>query len=107
MAGLPVAGAGVLGVGYARGVEPGWVERAEVSFAGLHPAFDGYRVVQISDVHADGWMTPQRFSDAVWPVNAERPDLAVFTGDLVTSDGFSRTFRWRGSRRGSSGRCGR
>lgn len=94
MAGLSVAGGGVLGiggVGYARGVEPGWVdvERIEVPLAGLARAFDGYRVVQISDVHADGWMTPKRLSDAVRLVNGERPDLVAFTGDLVTVDDFS------------------
>jgi len=78
-------------MGYARAVEPGWVsvERVEVSLAGLVRAFDGYRVVQISDVHADGWMTPERLSDAIRLVNGERPDLVVFTGDLVTSDDFS------------------
>jgi hypothetical protein len=91
MAGLSVAGAGVLGAGYARGVEPGWVdvEHVEVSIAGLARVFDGYRVVQIGDVHADGWMTPERLSDAVRIVNAERPDLVAFTGDLVTADDFS------------------
>ena len=94
MAGLSVVGAGTLGlggVGYARGVEPGWVdaERVEVSLARLSRAFDGYRVVQISDVHADGWMTPERLSDAIRRVNGERPDLVVFTGDLVTTDALS------------------
>ncbi len=94
MIGVSAVGAGVLGVGgmgYARAVEPGWVsvERVEVSLAGLVRAFDGYRVVQISDVHADGWMTPERLSDAIRLVNGERPDLVVFTGDLVTSDDFS------------------
>jgi uncharacterized protein len=91
MAGLSVAGAGVLGAGYARGVEPGWVdvEHVEVSIAGLARVFDGYRVVQIGDVHADGWMTPERLSEAVRLVNAERPDLVAFTGDLVTADDFS------------------
>ncbi len=87
MAGLSVAGAGVLGiggVGYARRVE-----RVEVALAGLARAFDGYRVVQISDVHADGWMTPERLSDAIRLVVGERPDLVAFTGDLVTSDDFS------------------
>ena len=39
------------------------LERVGVSLAGMSRAFDGYRVVQISDVHADGWMTPERLSD--------------------------------------------
>jgi uncharacterized protein len=91
MAGLSAAGAGVLGAGYARGVEPGWVEveRVGVSLARLARVFDGYRVVQISDVHADGWMTPARLSDVVRIVNGERPDLVAFTGDLVTAGDLS------------------
>ena len=89
--GLSVAGVGVLGVGYARGVEPGWVdlERVEVSLAGMSRAFDRYRVVQISDVHANGWMTPERLSDVIRRVNGERPNLVVVTGDLVTADDLS------------------
>lgn len=94
MVGFSAVGVGALGlggVGYARAVEPGWVdlERGEVSIVGLARAFDGYRVVQISDVHADGWMTPARLSDVVRLVNGERPDLVAFTGDLVTADDFS------------------
>ena len=88
---LGVGALGFGGVGYARGVEPGWVdlERVEVSIAGLARTFDGYRVVQVSDVHADGWMTPERLSDVVRTINGERPDLVAFTGDLVTADDFS------------------
>ncbi len=94
MVGFSAVGVGVLGlggVGYARAVEPEWVdlERSEVSIVGLDRAFDGYRVVQISDVHADGWMTPARLSDVVRLVNGEWPDLVAFTGDLVTADDFS------------------
>lgn len=91
MAALSVGGTGALGFGYAWGVEPGWVdvERVEVGLPRLDGAFDGYRIVQVSDVHADGWMTPGRLSDAVRLVNGERPDLVAFTGDLVTSDDFA------------------
>lgn len=51
----------------------------------LAPAFHGYRVVQISDIHMDRWMTPARLTGIVELVNQQRPDLAVITGDFVTS----------------------
>lgn len=91
MAALSAGVTGALGFGYAWWVEPGWVgvERVEVGLPRLDAAFDGYRVVQVSDVHADGWMTPGRLSDAVRLVNGERPDLVALIGDLVTSDDFA------------------
>jgi predicted MPP superfamily phosphohydrolase len=57
----------------------------EVKIAGLPPAFDGYRVAQISDIHC-GSFTPKRKIDGwVTRLNAARPDLIAVTGDLVTS----------------------
>jgi predicted MPP superfamily phosphohydrolase len=61
------------------------VERHEVRVAGLHPKLDGYRIVQLSDLHV-GAMHPSwwamRWARAA---NAEAADLAVVTGDMVTS----------------------
>ncbi len=46
--------------------------------------FDGYRIVQISDLHLGTWGTDTRFlSELVTTVNNLKPDLIVFTGDLV------------------------
>lgn len=49
-------------------------------------AFDGYRIVQLSDIHIGSWQgntaAIQRLVDLV---NAQHPDLIVFTGDLVNS----------------------
>lgn len=84
--GVPAVGAA--GYGYVRAIEPGWVaiERQELVLADLPTAFAGYRIVQISDLHADGeWMTPDRIRDVVRQVNALTPDLIAFTGDLITS----------------------
>lgn len=61
------------------------VKTTEVPVKGLPKAFDGYRIVQISDLHVEGfggdtaWMA--RLVDTV---NSLRPDLVVFTGDLVS-----------------------
>lgn len=61
------------------------IRRVEVELSGLGPAFDGYRVVQFSDVHLDGAMSLKRLRRVVEMVNAESPDLVAFTGDFVSS----------------------
>lgn len=61
------------------------VERVEVTIEGLDPAFDGYRIAQLSDLHI-GALTPKgmamRWTRAANGLDA---DLAVVTGDMVTS----------------------
>jgi predicted MPP superfamily phosphohydrolase len=80
LAGLVVCGYGVL-------VRRRWfrvVER-EVRLEGLPRAFDGLRIAHLSDLHV-GTLTPKswgmRWAGAA---NAREPDIAVVTGDLVTS----------------------
>ncbi len=95
---------------YAHEVEPGWVdlERVEIRFLQLTRSFDGYRVVQINHVHADGWMTPERLSEADRRVSAERPDLLVFAGFRYPADDLSDVTAGPGVAPGSWGRrCGR
>jgi predicted MPP superfamily phosphohydrolase len=74
------------GLLYARRVEPERVvvERVSLTLPHLAPAFDGYRILQVSDVHLDGWMTPERLRRIVELANKQRPDLTVATGDFVT-----------------------
>lgn len=48
-------------------------------------AFDGYRIVHISDIHLDGWKGhKESLKDRVEEVNALKADLICFTGDLVS-----------------------
>lgn len=50
----------------------------------LPPSFDGYRVLQLSDLHVGTFLRNRTFVDRVVRVaNAQRADLVVFTGDLV------------------------
>lgn len=67
-------------------IEPNWVDVHPVSLnlGRLHAAFDGYKIVQITDLHADQWMTHDRLSRIVQIVNQQNPDLVVITGDYVT-----------------------
>ena len=52
---------------YASAVEPGWLEIQPVTLTlpRLAPAFDGYRVVQFSDIHMSSWMTRARLAEAL------------------------------------------
>lgn len=50
----------------------------------LPASFDGYRIAQISDLHLGTWGNDTTFiSNLVDSVNGLKPDLIVFTGDLV------------------------
>jgi uncharacterized protein len=67
------------------------VEHVSPTLPHLAPAFDGYRILQVSDVHLDGWMTPERLRRIVELANKQRPDLTVVTGDFVTRSPFYST----------------
>jgi hypothetical protein len=71
---------------YVHAIEPNWYDIHPVSLTlpRLAPAFAGYRIVQLSDIHADRWMTPSRLQRVVDQVNQQQPDLVVLTGDFVT-----------------------
>lgn len=61
-------------------------EVKEVAFRSprLPEAFNGYRIVQLSDLHIGSWEgNADALKRAVERVNAQQPDLIVFTGDLV------------------------
>ena len=75
---------------YVREVEPADVEVASISLVlpRLAREFDGYRVAQISDLHAQDRMTPGGLLGLVNLVNAEAPDLTVITGDFATYSRF-------------------
>jgi len=67
------------------------VERVEHPLARWPAALDGFRIVQISDLHI-GPLLGRRFArDVVERVNALAPDLIAVTGDLV--DGSERLLR--------------
>lgn len=62
------------------------VSEVEVSDPRLPEQFDGYRVVQISDLHLESVRGREHFlSSVVEKINSLEPDLILFTGDLVTS----------------------
>ncbi len=73
--------AGLLGLRF--GLAFPAVRRLEVTLRKWPQGFDGFRIVQISDVHI-GPLLDRRFSERlVAEVNALAPDLVAVTGDLV------------------------
>lgn len=61
------------------------VEHVDIHVDGLDAALDGFRIAHLSDLHI-GTLTPRAWGMRwVRAANAERPDLAVVTGDMVTS----------------------
>ncbi len=74
------------GYGHFVGLRNIETQQIALSFDKLPPAFDGFKVVQISDLHVGG-MThlPDVLPNMVAQVNALEADLVVFTGDLVNA----------------------
>ncbi|HEY9639158.1 MAG TPA: metallophosphoesterase [Coleofasciculaceae cyanobacterium] len=71
---------------YAKKIEPNWIaiHYVPVEMPRLAPEFQGYKIVQISDIHADPWMTQERMLRLVSRINALKPDAVAITGDFVT-----------------------
>lgn len=66
----------------------GWktmtINKIELCFNNLPKAFDGYKIVQLSDLHIGTHGSKTAFlTKVVRQTNDENPDLIVFTGDLV------------------------
>ncbi|HXU06311.1 MAG TPA: metallophosphoesterase [Polyangia bacterium] len=61
------------------------VRRRDVDIDGLPEAFDGYRIVQISDLHCGPFASGRRVARWVAAANRLEPDLVAVTGDLIAS----------------------
>lgn len=61
------------------------IHRYKLYFKDLPPAFEGFKLVQISDIHAGSFGNSKAVKRGVKLINAENADLVVFTGDLVNN----------------------
>jgi predicted MPP superfamily phosphohydrolase len=70
---------------YAVHVEPTWLEvnRHDIFVDDLPADFDGLRIVQMSDFHCGGHVTPAYLQEAIELAHAEKPDVIVLTGDFI------------------------
>lgn len=68
-------------------IEPLWFEIVPVNLtiSNLAPAFDGFKIVQISDLHADTSMNRKKLNKIVNLINKQQPDMVAMTGDFITA----------------------
>ena len=64
------------------------VEQVEIRSPRVPPAFDGFRIAQLSDFHYDPYFSGPVIQEAVSKVNRLKPDVVVLTGDYVTEREF-------------------
>ena len=75
--------AGVAAKGVYDGVRLPDVVKVELEFPDLPPAFDGYRIAHLSDLHISAAARADRTVGVVRLVNDCKPDLIAITGDFV------------------------
>lgn len=66
----------------------GWrIIRNQLQFGNLPNAFDGVKIVQISDLHLGSFQENfEPIAEAIEMINRLEPDYIVFTGDLINAD---------------------
>jgi len=60
------------------------IETIDIRCTNLPPAFNNFKIVQISDLHASFWIGEAYLSRVVGTVNGLEKDLVVITGDIIT-----------------------
>jgi predicted MPP superfamily phosphohydrolase len=66
------------------------VREQVIALKELPPAFDGLKIVQVSDIHLGSWGVKGKLQEALDEINDLRPDVIFFTGDMFnycTADG--------------------
>lgn len=61
------------------------VKKLTIPFANLPPAFKGLKVVQLSDIHSGSLDNRSAVEKGITQILALKPDLILFTGDLVNN----------------------
>jgi predicted MPP superfamily phosphohydrolase len=66
-----------------------------ILITGLPPAFENFRIAQLSDIHLEEFTEPWFLKRAVDRINALRPDLLLITGDFISRGPRSNAFSIR------------
>lgn len=61
------------------------IRRLKLKFPALPPSFKGLKIVQISDIHSGSFDDEKAVQHGVDLILKEKPDLILFTGDLVNN----------------------
>lgn len=59
--------------------------KTRVPVKNLHPDLHGLKIIQISDIHSGSFLLKEPVERSIQMINAEKPDIVFFTGDLVNS----------------------
>src|SRR5689334_23730403 len=62
------------------------IEHERVQLSRLPKAFDGFRVVQLSDIHHGPFSSPEQIERAVETANHLQPDIIALTGDYISKE---------------------
>lgn len=86
-AGIMVASVPALGAswGILSGAHDYRIRRRELVFKNLPKAFDGMKIVQLSDIHSGSFWNKTAVVGGIEMAMAEKPDVIFFTGDLVNN----------------------
>jgi len=71
--------------GIVRGGTDYQVKRRVLRFPNLPAAFDGFKILQISDLHTGSFTSKEPLQRAVRLINEQQADLIFMTGDLVNN----------------------
>ncbi len=82
VAAVPFAG---LLFGLTRGRHHYRVHKETLYFPDLPEAFDGFRITQLSDIHAGSFESAKGVNKGIDMVNEQNSDVILFTGDLVNN----------------------
>ena len=79
---------------YSGEIERHWIEVTplEIQLPGLPSAFDGFKIVQLSDIHLDEFTEPSLLRSSIDRINRLRPDIVLLTGDFVSYEISPRKF---------------
>src|SRR5699024_7713967 len=80
---------------YAREIEPSLLSMNEETIISpkIPSEFDNYKIIQFTDTHIGFHYTIEQLKELVIKINAENPDIILFTGDLIDSP---QSYDWNG-----------
>lgn len=93
--GLALIGLGGATYYYAREIEPALLSMNEeiIQSSKIPSGFQNYKIIQFTDTHIGFHYTVEQLNELIKKINAENPDIILFTGDLVDSP---QTYNWDG-----------